>query len=194
MLRLPLTGSCICFLHPSCTVAQLPRLRSNPMQLTCCSSCFPGAAKAVSWRASRKSGGKGRSCLQLTGHAVSGWKAFRKLGCRGVGKAGRHPPVPFATQLALLLSAECWRLLLILLAVMTYKTRLLDPSCAPALDFGPLHVPGWLTRGPGGSDAGVPNLPAKSGMGMRLRCGLLAVCNKEFIGMTMQGLLGLKAC
>ena len=110
-----------------------------------------------------------------------------------MGKAGRHSPVPFVTQLAHWLSAESWCLLLILVAVRTYKARSLDQSCAPGLDFGPLHVPGWLTRGPGGSDAGVPNLPAKSGMGIRLRCGLLAVCNKGFIGMTMQRLLGLKA-
>ncbi len=37
------------------------------------------------------------------------------------------------------------------------------------IDMGPTHVPGWLTAGPTGSDTGLKGLPAKSGMGQKLR-------------------------
>ena len=58
--------------------------------------------------------------------------------------------------------------------VSTYKKRFPDASKgasshAQLFNFGPSHLPGWLPPGPG--DSTLPNLPAKSGMCMRLRCG-----------------------
>ena len=58
-------------------------------------------------------------------------------------------------------------------AVVTYKkrhpggSRTSVGSHAQLFNFGPSHVPGWLPSGSG--DAGLTNLPAKSGMCARLR-------------------------
>ena len=59
------------------------------------------------------------------------------------------------------------------LAVTTYKKRRpadgAKGASAQLFNFGPSHVPGWLPAGPG--DAALSHLPAKSGMGLKLRCG-----------------------
>ena len=56
----------------------------------------------------------------------------------------------------------------------TYKKRRppdVAKGCPHAefFNFGPSHVPGWLPPGPG--DAALANLPAKSGMFLKLRYG-----------------------
>uniref|UniRef100_A0A6U2EXJ2 Peptidase M14 domain-containing protein n=1 Tax=Chlamydomonas euryale TaxID=1486919 RepID=A0A6U2EXJ2_9CHLO len=58
--------------------------------------------------------------------------------------------------------------------LVTYKKRQPECPAAELFNCGTSHVPGWLLHPPADAEAAVPNLPARSGMGARLRPAALS--------------------